>query len=496
MSSNLALITPKSEPLDEPPLSLHLSAAFSATPLSVSEIPGIAVNQRDSDVIVPLPLPETQASDFFTPPWRSWKYPARPSEMFASLLLSIGANRENTSAPCGHRTKRRCDSEALFLMKQRGLCVNHDKKVVGDIPGISVGDVFLYRSEMTVIGLHGQRLAGIDYVPAAQCFNGQPIATSVVVSGDKNHKQAADQKLKSGNLAMMTSMKYGIEVRVIRGLKYGGSASGKLYVYDGLYRIKETLFDVGKSGFRVYKFKLARIENQPEMGSVLINFAERLKTRPLEVRPKGHVFSIDLSKSKENLPVFFYNDIDSCDDPLRYDYLVKTIFPPNVYISAPSSGCQCVDGCRDGCFCSKKNGGVFPYDSKGFLPRGKPLIFECGPHRRCPPTCRNRFEVFRSRETLWGVRTLDLIHAGSFICVYTGVVLTYRQAPICRMNDVLVMRNVASYICHSSSPNVFVQHVLYDHNDAYFPHLMLFARENIPPMTQLSLDYGISDGRI
>ncbi|KAJ0617259.1 putative [histone H3]-lysine(4) N-trimethyltransferase chromatin remodeling SET family [Helianthus annuus] len=195
-------------------------------------------------------------------------------------------------------------------------------------------------------------------------------------------------------------------------------------------------------------------------------------------------------------------------------------------------------------FRMEKNGGDFAYDSNGLLVRGKPLIFECGPHCHCPATCqnrvsqkglRNRFEVFRSQETGWGVRSLDLIQAGSFICEYTGVVLTREQAQLFTMNgdslvypnrfgerwaewgdlsqiftdyvrptypsvppldfgmDVSRMRNLACYMSHSSCPNVLVQLVLYDHSNIAFPHLMLFAMENIPPMRELSLDYGAAD---
>jgi euchromatic histone-lysine N-methyltransferase len=46
---------------------------------------------------------------------------------------------------------------------------------------------------------------------------------------------------------------------------------------------------------------------------------------------------------------------------------------------------------------------------------------------------------------------------------------------------------------HSSAPNVLVQFVLYDHNNLMFPHIMLFAMENIPPLRELSLDYGVAD---
>ena len=35
-----------------------------------------------------------------------------------------------------------------------------------------------------------------------------------------------------------------------------------------------------------------------------------------------------------------------------------------------------------------------------------------------------------------------------------------------------------------------MQFVLHDHLDIRFPHVMLFARENIPPLIELTFDYG------
>ncbi|KAM7462339.1 hypothetical protein LguiA_030460 [Lonicera macranthoides] len=462
----------------------------------------------------------------------------------------------------GRRT--RGDLKASSVMKDRGLWLNRDKRIVGAIPGIQIGDLFFFRMELCVVGLHGQVQAGIDYLPGNRSSNREPIATSIIVSGgyeddedsgdvivytghggqDKHSRQCVHQKLEGGNLALERSMHYGIEVRVIRGLRYEGSASGKVYVYDGLYKVVESWFDVGKSGFGVYKFKLIRMDNQPEMGSAILRFARNLRTRPLEVRPMGYI-CLDMSMNKENVPVYLFNDIDNDHEPMYYEYLAATVFPPYAYhVSGNGSGCGCVNGCMDDCSCAMKNGGEFAYDHNGILVRGKPLIFECGPHCHCPPTCRNRvsqkgvrhrFEVFRSRETGWGVRSLDLIQAGSFICEYAGVVLTREQAQVFTMNgdslvypnrfserwaewgdlsqifsdyvrpaypsippldfamDVSRMRNVACYMSHSSCPNVLVQLVLYDHNNILFPHLMLFALENIPPLREISLDYGVVD---
>ncbi|KAK4358157.1 hypothetical protein RND71_023767 [Anisodus tanguticus] len=466
----------------------------------------------------------------------------------------------------GPQRRRRGDLKACKILREHGLWMHRDIRILGAIPGVLIGDVFFFRMELCVVGLHGQAEAGIDYVPASQSSNREPIATSVIVSGgyednqdgggviiyaghggkDKYSRQCVHQKLERGNLALERSMHYGIEVRVIRGFKYEGSgnASGEVYVYDGLYRIVEYWFDIGKSGFGVYKYKLVRIENQEEMGSAILRFAQNLRIRPLVAKPTGYI-SLDISWKKENVPVFLFNDIDDNHDPVYFDYLVKTVYPPYVYQNVGSgNGCECIDGCGDNCFCAMRNGGQFAYDYNGILLRGKPLVFECGPHCQCPPTCRNRvsqkglrnrFEVFRSRETGWGVRSLDLIQAGSFICEFTGVVLTREQVQIFTMNgdrlvypsrfperwaewgdlsqiyfdyvrpaypsippldfamDVSRMRNVACYISHSSSPNAMVQPVLYDHNHVSFPHLMLFAMENIPPLKEVRIDYGVAD---
>ena len=460
--------------------------------------------------------------------------------------------------------RARGDLRAAKLMKEQGLWLNRDKRIVGSIPGINIGDLFLFRMELCVLGLHGQAQAGIDYLPGSRSSNGEPIATSIIVSGgyeddqdegdviiytghggqDKFSRQCDHQKLEGGNLALERSMHYGIEVRVIRGIKYEGSVTGKVYVYDGLYTIHDSWFDVGKSGFGVYKYKLLRNEGQAEMGSAILKFAANLRSRPLTVRPVGYL-CLDISMKKENVPVALFNDIDGDNEPMYYEYLKRTVFPQHAYNPGGNgSGCNCVAGCTDDCICALKNGGECAYDQSGFLLRGKPVIFECGSFCRCPPTCRNRvtqkglrnrFEVFRSRETGWGVRSLDLIQAGAFICEYAGVVLTREQAELFSMNgdtliypnrftdrwaewgdlskvfsdyvrptypsippldfamDVSRMRNLACYMSHSSCPNVLVQFVLHDHNNLLFPRLMLFAMENIPPLRELSLDYGVVD---
>ncbi|KMZ75896.1 hypothetical protein ZOSMA_10G01650 [Zostera marina] len=173
-------------------------------------------------------------------------------------------------------------------MTSRGLSLNRDKRVIGSIPGINIGDIFFFRVELCVLGLDGQTQAGIDSVAASQSPNGEPIATSIVVSGgyedDKdtgnviiytgqggkmpsNFKHSVDQKLTSGNLALERSLNYGIEIRVIRGFKFARSPSGKIYLYDGLYRVVKYWMDVGKYLGKIRDLKMLdlggwRFENQ------------------------------------------------------------------------------------------------------------------------------------------------------------------------------------------------------------------------------------------
>lgn len=483
---------------------------------------------------------------------------------FESLRILIIRDEARGEGLGAFGTRSRADLKTAALMTDRGLWLNRDKRIIGSIPGISVGDVYFFRMELCVIGLHGQVQAGIDYVPASRSSNGEPIATSIIVSGgyeddddggdiliytghggrDRNlHKMCDGQKLEGGNLALERSMRYGIEIRVIRGLKFDQSPTGRLYVYDGLYKVVDCWMDAGKSGFGVYKYKLLRIEGQEEMGSAILKMSVSLKMSPLSVRKNG-LFCNDISMGKETFPVSLFNDLDDDQDPLQFGYLARPIYPPEIqgkFNCEGNGGCECRTNCSSDCYCATLNGGEFAFGGSGVLLRGKPLIYECGTACRCPPSCPNRvsqnglkhqLEVFRSNETGWGVRSIDLIRAGTFICEFSGIVLTKQQTELLSQAgeslvypsrfpgrwaewgdlsdvfsdylppkypflpelsfsiDVSRARNIACYLSHSCSPNVFLQFVLYDHYNISYPHLMIFAMENIPPLRELSIDYG------
>ncbi|KAI4993979.1 hypothetical protein ZWY2020_008292 [Hordeum vulgare] len=485
-----------------------------------------------------------------------------------------------------HRAGRfRADMTALSTMLSQGLCLYRDVRIVGPIPGIYVGDVFSYRAELIVVGLHNQTQAGIGFIPANLVSEGHPVATSIVSSGgyldDHDNGEVliytgsggrqrhgvqhnTDQEFERGNLALAYSHKYDVEVRVIRCHDCDTSPSAKLYVYDGLYKVASTTYGPGKSGHEVCKFKLERIPGQAPLGSKIWCSARDLTNKlDSNIRPRGYV-TRDLSKGKEAIRVPVFNDVDGDLSPLGFEYIARPEYPASPVLPRPVRRFRC---CRyataacggssssssGSCACVRKNGGGGPaYNADGTLVRGRPVVYECGALCGCPASCSNRvtqrgmqhrLEVFRSRETEWGVRALDLIQPGAFVCEFSGDVVTVhddghhagnapgastewgaivdpRKFPArwrewgdtsavalpddaeepprfahfarpCYVLDVSWRRNFAPYISHSSAPNVFVQLVLRGDDNESYPRLMLFAMDTIPPLRELSIDYGI-----
>ncbi|GAB2295635.1 hypothetical protein Dimus_029790 [Dionaea muscipula] len=455
------------------------------------------------------------------------------------------------------RLAKRPDLRAGTLLLNKGIRTNI-KKRVGPVPGVEVGDVFIYRMEMCLVGLHTQSMAGIDYMNLKVTQEEEPLAVSIVSSGGyednkedgdtliysgqggnifnrRGDKQVKDQKLERGNLALEKSLRYGNEVRVIRGLKYDvAHPTRKVYVYDGLYKIQSSWSEKGKSGHNVFRYKLVRLPGQPE-GFVLWRSIQQWKEG---VVARAGCIMRDLTCGMENLPVCLVNDVDDEKEPVEFTYLPDLKYPRPMKSPNPCSSCHCPDGCQPGdshhCPCIQKNEGYLPYTVLGVLMNHRSLITECGPACQCPLTCCNRvsqagfkvqLEVFRTRDRRgWGLRSWDLIPCGGFICQYAGEVIENNDdleqdgnyifdatrsfepsdsmpfdlyaAAADKMPFPLVISsrtvgNVARFMNHSCSPNVFWQPVLRGHSsNECTVHIAFFAMKNIPPMTELTRDYG------
>ncbi|KAK4256211.1 hypothetical protein QN277_009107 [Acacia crassicarpa] len=442
---------------------------------------------------------------------------------------------------------KRIDLEAANILKREGKYIN-EGKIFGSVPGVEIGDEFDYRVELNLVGLHRNIQAGIDYAT----HNGEHLATSIVASGGYNDeldnsgvliysghggnvmskkKEPEDQKLERGNLALKNSSKKKNPVRVIRGAFFGGG-SRRTFVYDGLYEVESYWQERGPHGKMVFKFKLRRIPNQPELPWIELKNSNTFTLR------KGLCVA-DISHGKEALPICAVNTKDH-QKPPSFEYITRMIYPGWLK-PIPSKGCNCTDRCSDPttCSCAIRNGGI-PFNHTGCIVEVKSLVYECGPSCKCPPDCYSRvsqhgikfpLEIYKTEKRGWGVRSLCSIPSGSFVCEYIGELIEDKEAEMRTgldeylfdigknliNNGILsdgVSRpevseggggftidaarygNLGRFFNHSCVPNMYAQDVLYDHGDRRIPHIMLFAAENIPPLKELTYDYNYSKDQI
>ncbi|CAL9096388.1 unnamed protein product [Musa textilis] len=478
-----------------------------------------------------------------------------PREPVEVVLMTFDALRRRLMQ-LDESKRLRPDLKAGTIMMSSDLRANMVKRI-GQVPGVAVGDIFYFRIEMCLVGLHGQSVAGIDYMTARFGNEDDPVALGVVSAGVYDNEEdnvdvliysgqgsssKDDQKLERGNLALEKSLHRANEIRVIRSAKDPFVLNGKIYIYDGLYKIHESWVEKGKSGFNTFKYKFLREPGQPD-GIAVWKMIERWKQNPSS---RGNVILPDLSSGIENTPVCLVNDVDDNRGPRYFAYSTTVSYSKPITSSRPLHSCMCNSLCMPGdsnCSCLHQNGGFLPYSPNGILISCKPLIYECSVSCQCPTNCRNRvtqrgvqlhFEVFRTRDHGWGLRCWDAIRAGTFICEYVGEVtesiqgveyddendyifqprhadqgfkwnyvpellgepsrvdLSETSKPLSFIIHSKNMGNISRFMNHSCSPNVFWQPVVHDHGDDGFPHIMFFATKHIPPMTELTYDYGPS----
>lgn len=439
--------------------------------------------------------------------------------------------------------------EASKIVKSKGKYLNVGTQFIGTVPGVEVGDEFQYRIELNFLGIHRAIQAGIDYMRDA---NKELLAVSIVASGGYDDdlcnsdvliytgqggnlstkfqqgnitNEPKDQQLLRGNLALANSIDKQNPVRVIRGNKKtppSDNNNTKNYVYDGLYLVEEFWKEVGSYGKLVFKFRLRRIAGQPELTWKVVKKAKSSKAR-------DGLCCEDISGGKERLPICAVNEIDD-EKPPVFDYTVNMIYPDWCQ-PIPPKGCGCTKGCKDSknCGCVAKNDGELPYNYDGAIVFRKPMVYECGPLCKCPPDCYLRvtqrgikiqLEIFKTESRGWGVRSLESIPSGSFICEYAGELLQENEADRLAGKDEYLFDigtdngsssfyessfftidaarkgNVGRFINHSCSPNLYAQDVLYHHEDMRIPHVMLFAKDNIPPLKELTYYYNYKIGQV
>ncbi|CAF2198085.1 histone-lysine N-methyltransferase, H3 lysine-9 specific SUVH3 [Brassica napus] len=474
------------------------------------------------------------------------------TDLVSSVLMRFDAVRRRLSQV---EHGKAGTSKAAGVLMSNGVRTNM-KKRVGTVPGIEVGDIFFSRIEMCLVGLHMQTMAGIDYITSKVGAEEEPLATSIVSSGrydgeaqdpesliysgqggnaDKNG-QASDQKLERGNLALEKSLRKGNGVRVIRGEEDPASKTGKIYIYDGVYTISESWVEKGKNGCNTFKYKLVRVPNQPPAFGVW----KAVHKWKEGLTPRANLILPDITSGVESKPVSLVNDVDGEKGPSYFTYI--STLKPSKQTQPPTIGCSCHGSCAAGnldCSCVRKNGGDLPYLNGVMLVSRRPMVYECGTTCPCHASCKNkviqtglkfRMEVFKTDHRGWGLRSWDPIRAGSFICEYAGEVVRMEQEddefvfdtsrvynsfkwnyePALVDEDpsdevpeefnlpspVLISAksfgNVARFMNHSCSPNVMWQPVFVEGSGESVVHIAFFAIRHIPPMAELTYDYGVS----
>uniref|UniRef100_A0A2K6SZW8 Histone-lysine N-methyltransferase SETDB2 n=1 Tax=Saimiri boliviensis boliviensis TaxID=39432 RepID=A0A2K6SZW8_SAIBB len=162
------------------------------------------------------------------------------------------------------------------------------------------------------------------------------------------------------------------------------------------------------------------------------------------------VSNVDISNGVESVPISFCNEIDSRKPP-QFKYR-KTMWPRAYYLTNFSNmfsdSCDCSEGCIDitKCAClqlTARNAKTSPLSSDkittGYkykrLQRQIPTgIYECSLLCKCNRRlCQNRvvqhgpqvrLQVFKTEKKGWGVRCLDDIDRGTFVCIYSGRLLS------------------------------------------------------------------------
>ncbi|XP_068013884.1 histone-lysine N-methyltransferase SETMAR isoform X2 [Melanerpes formicivorus] len=186
-------------------------------------------------------------------------------------------------------------------------------------------------------------------------------------------------------------------------------------------------------------------------------------------------------------------------------------------------GCSCPSGSclPPACSCLRHGANYSDSRLRAAQEGSSGPVFECNALCRCGESCQNRLvqrglqlrlEVFRTERKGWGLRTLQHIAQGSFVCEYAGEVLGFQEA--CRRvqaqtpqdsNYLIVVRehlhsggvletfvdpsqvgNVGRFLNHSCEPNLFMVPVRVD---SMVPRLALFAATEIAAGEELSYDY-------
>jgi len=151
-------------------------------------------------------------------------------------------------------------------------------QVFGHINGYPEGSSFHDRNEIKAAGLHKYHINGISRMLGVGCdcivLNGGYIddrdnGDEVLYTGEGGRPEGSavqtfDQPFTKGNLDLSKNKFTRDPIRVIRGPKLRDSdfaPKDGMYRYDGLYYLEDYWPDIGKDGYRIWRYKLVKVDN-------------------------------------------------------------------------------------------------------------------------------------------------------------------------------------------------------------------------------------------
>ncbi|XP_066222656.1 histone-lysine N-methyltransferase EHMT1 isoform X8 [Saccopteryx leptura] len=239
--------------------------------------------------------------------------------------------------------------------------------------------------------------------------------------------------------------------------------------------------------------------------------------------PPEKTVSRDIARGYERIPIPCVNAVDNEPSPSNYKYVSQNCVTSPMNIDRNITHlqyCVCIDDCSSSnCMCGQLSMRCW-YDKDGrLLPEFNmaepPLLFECNHACACWRTCRNRvvqnglrvrLQLYRTQNMGWGVRSLQDIPVGTFVCEYVGELISDSEADVREEDsylfdldnkdgelyciDARFYGNVSRFINHHCEPNLVPVRVFMSHQDLRFPRIAFFSTRLIEAGEQLGFDYG------
>ena len=157
-------------------------------------------------------------------------------------------------------------------------------RLFGHVPGYPEGSLLENRRELSESGVHvpiragisGSQTVGAESIVLSGGYeDDRDLGDTIIYTGhggrdQSSGRQVHDQPFTRGNRALALSKQNGLPVRVVRGSEHDSPYSPPSgYSYDGLYAVESFWHEIGKSGFRIWRFRLEKIREKTALGRMV-----------------------------------------------------------------------------------------------------------------------------------------------------------------------------------------------------------------------------------